>query len=97
LARWSQGQHWFEGAGAGAHPEPSPIGSAVAAVWREVSGDPHTRLRHMIKLWNDFYDPRLSKTKIINNALEDIAPDQWALFVEYRLKPETQVSTYSPS
>ncbi|XP_020972900.1 uncharacterized protein LOC107634329 [Arachis ipaensis] len=44
----------------------------------------------MIKLWNDFYDPRLSKTKIINNALEDIAPDQWALFVEYRLKPETQ-------
>ncbi|XP_020965420.1 uncharacterized protein LOC107613253 isoform X2 [Arachis ipaensis] len=45
---------------------------------------------HRIKLWNDFYDPRLSKTEIINNAPEDIAPDQWALFVEYRLKPETQ-------
>nr|XP_029143997.1 uncharacterized protein LOC112701408 [Arachis hypogaea] len=45
---------------------------------------------HRIQLWNDFYDPRLSKTEIINNAPEDIAPDQWALFVEYRLKPETQ-------
>ncbi|XLU25006.1 hypothetical protein S245_061072, partial [Arachis hypogaea] len=45
---------------------------------------------HRIKFWNDFYDPRLSKTEIINNAPEDIAPDQWALFVEYRLKPETQ-------
>ncbi|XP_025678590.2 uncharacterized protein [Arachis hypogaea] len=45
---------------------------------------------HRIKLWNDFYDPRLSKTEIINNAPEDIAPDQWALFVEYRLKLETQ-------
>ncbi|RYQ96123.1 hypothetical protein Ahy_B08g091665 [Arachis hypogaea] len=43
-----------------------------------------------IKLWNDFYDPRLSKTDIINNAPEDIAPDQLALFVEYHLKPETQ-------
>ncbi|KAL4294431.1 hypothetical protein AHAS_Ahas18G0227400 [Arachis hypogaea] len=45
---------------------------------------------HRIKLWNYFYDPRLSKTEIINNAPEDIAPDQWALFVEYHLKPETQ-------
>nr|XP_029151615.1 uncharacterized protein LOC112778863 [Arachis hypogaea] len=45
---------------------------------------------HRIKLWNDFYDPRLSKTEIINNAPEDIAPDQWALFVEYCLKPKTQ-------
>ncbi|XP_025622948.1 uncharacterized protein [Arachis hypogaea] len=45
---------------------------------------------HRIKLWNDFDDPRLSKNEIINNAPEDIAPDQWALFVEYRLKPETQ-------
>ncbi|XP_052117639.1 uncharacterized protein LOC110281702 [Arachis duranensis] len=45
---------------------------------------------HRIKLWNDFYDPRLSKTEITNNTPEDIAPDQLALFVEYRLKPETQ-------
>ncbi|KAL4286589.1 hypothetical protein AHAS_Ahas19G0101300 [Arachis hypogaea] len=45
---------------------------------------------HRIKLWNEFYDPKLSKTEIINNTPEDIAPDQWALFVEYRLKPETQ-------
>ncbi|RYR29871.1 hypothetical protein Ahy_B01g054462 [Arachis hypogaea] len=45
---------------------------------------------HRIKFWNDFYDPRLSKTEIINNAPKDIAPDQWALFVEYCLKPETQ-------
>ncbi|KAL4349653.1 hypothetical protein AHAS_Ahas10G0063500 [Arachis hypogaea] len=45
---------------------------------------------HRIKLWNEFYDPRLSKTEIINNTPEDIALDQWTLFVEYRLKPETQ-------
>ncbi|RYR49326.1 hypothetical protein Ahy_A07g035785 [Arachis hypogaea] len=45
---------------------------------------------HRIKLWNEFYDPRLSKTEIINNTPEDIALDQWALFVEYRLKSETQ-------
>ncbi|RYR03554.1 hypothetical protein Ahy_B06g082592 isoform E [Arachis hypogaea] len=45
---------------------------------------------HRIKLWSEFYDPRLSKTEIINNTPEDIALDQWALFVEYRLKPETQ-------
>ncbi|XP_057760440.1 uncharacterized protein LOC130980816 [Arachis stenosperma] len=45
---------------------------------------------HRIKLWNEFYDPRLSKTEIINNTPEDIALDQWALFLEYRLKPETQ-------
>ncbi|KAL4316337.1 hypothetical protein AHAS_Ahas15G0275000 [Arachis hypogaea] len=45
---------------------------------------------HRIKLWNEFYDLRLSKTEIINNTPEDIAPDQWALFVEYRLKPGTQ-------
>ncbi|XP_029152434.1 uncharacterized protein [Arachis hypogaea] len=45
---------------------------------------------HRIKLWNEFYDPRLSKTEIINNTPEDIALDQWALFVEYHLKPETQ-------
>ncbi|XP_020967490.1 uncharacterized protein LOC107615364 [Arachis ipaensis] len=32
-----------------------------------------------------------SKTEIINNAQEDIAPYQWTLLVEYRLKPETQV------
>ncbi|XP_052118587.1 uncharacterized protein LOC107489092 [Arachis duranensis] len=46
--------------------------------------------KHRILLWNDFYDPRLSKTETINNTPEDIALDQWALFVEYRLKPETQ-------
>ncbi|KAL4306673.1 hypothetical protein AHAS_Ahas16G0201800 [Arachis hypogaea] len=45
---------------------------------------------HRKKLWNEFYDPRLSKTEIINNTPEDIASDQWALFVEYHLKPETQ-------
>nr|XP_025692633.1 uncharacterized protein LOC112794875 [Arachis hypogaea] len=45
---------------------------------------------HKIKLWNEFYDPRLSKTEIINNTPEDITLDQWALFIEYRLKPETQ-------
>ncbi|RYR41429.1 hypothetical protein Ahy_A08g037817 [Arachis hypogaea] len=32
----------------------------------------------------------MSKTEIINNTPEDIALDQWALFIEYRLKPETQ-------
>ncbi|XP_025625829.2 uncharacterized protein [Arachis hypogaea] len=51
--------------------------------------DPSDELER-IKLWNEFYDPRLSKTEIINNTPEDIALDQWTLFVEYRLKPETQ-------
>ncbi|RYR48874.1 hypothetical protein Ahy_A07g034960 [Arachis hypogaea] len=44
----------------------------------------------LVRFHFKFYDPRLSKTEIINNTLEDVAPDQWALFVEYRLKPETQ-------
>ncbi|KAL4365498.1 hypothetical protein AHAS_Ahas07G0112100 [Arachis hypogaea] len=46
---------------------------------------------HRIKLCNDFYDPRLSKNQIINNGPENIVPDQWTLFVKYRLKSETQV------
>ncbi|RYR53336.1 hypothetical protein Ahy_A06g028391 [Arachis hypogaea] len=52
---------------------------------------------HRIELQNEFYDPRLCKTEIINNTSEDIAPNQWTLFVEYRLKPETQekIEAYS--
>ncbi|MED6168949.1 hypothetical protein PIB30_016636 [Stylosanthes scabra] len=42
------------------------------------------------KLWNEFHDPRFSKTQLIKNVPANIAADQWALYVEYRLKPETQ-------
>ncbi|MED6134585.1 hypothetical protein PIB30_038300 [Stylosanthes scabra] len=45
---------------------------------------------HRLKLWNEFYDPRLSKTELIKNVPTDIAADQWALYVQYCLKPETQ-------
>ncbi|XP_057444335.1 uncharacterized protein LOC130736528 [Lotus japonicus] len=45
---------------------------------------------HRIKLWDEFNDPALSKTEIINNVPEGVCLDHWALFVEYRFKPETQ-------
>ncbi|XP_057444615.1 uncharacterized protein LOC130736855 [Lotus japonicus] len=45
---------------------------------------------HRIKLWDEFNDPALSKTEIINNVPEGVSLDHWALFVEYRFKPETQ-------
>ena len=44
-----------------------------------------------MKLWNEFYDPTLSRIEIINNVPEGIPLSQWASFVDYRLKPEMQV------
>ncbi|MED6199630.1 hypothetical protein PIB30_077722 [Stylosanthes scabra] len=53
---------------------------SLSKKWRE----------HRLKLWNEFHDPRLSKTQLIKNVAADIVADQWALYVEYRLKLETQ-------
>ncbi|KAL2337251.1 hypothetical protein Fmac_011697 [Flemingia macrophylla] len=51
----------------------------IAKQWRE----------YRIKLWNEFYDPLLSRNDLINNVPEGLSMDQWALFVDYRLKPST--------
>ncbi|MED6197321.1 hypothetical protein PIB30_055558 [Stylosanthes scabra] len=53
---------------------------SLSKKWRE----------YRLKLWNEFHDPRLSKTELIKNVPADIVADQWALYVQYRLKPETQ-------
>ena len=44
-----------------------------------------------LKLWNEFYNLTLSRDDIINNVSEGISIDQWVTFVDYRLKPDTQV------
>ncbi|KAL2337631.1 hypothetical protein Fmac_012077 [Flemingia macrophylla] len=49
----------------------------IAKQWRE----------YRIKLWNEFYDPLLSRNDLIKNVPEGLSMDQWALFVDYRLKP----------
>ncbi|KAL2340235.1 hypothetical protein Fmac_008175 [Flemingia macrophylla] len=51
----------------------------IAKQWRE----------YRIKLWNEFYDPLLSRNDLIKNVPEGLSMDQWALFVDYRLKPST--------
>lgn len=46
---------------------------------------------HRLKLWNEFYDPTLSKADIISNVPEVVTMDQWATYVKYRLDPKTMV------
>ncbi|XP_059294540.1 uncharacterized protein LOC132047525 [Lycium ferocissimum] len=41
-------------------------------------------------LWNEFKDPLKTKDEIKNNVPEGIARDQWASFVNYRLRDDTQ-------
>lgn len=54
---------------------------SISKKWREFR----------LKLWNEYYDPTLSKNGIINNVAQGLHVDQWALFANYRLKPETMV------
>ncbi|MED6205439.1 hypothetical protein PIB30_017664 [Stylosanthes scabra] len=42
---------------------------SLSKKWRE----------HRLKLWNEFYDPRFSKTQLIKNVPANIEADQWAL------------------
>ena len=55
----------------------------IAKQWKE----------NRIKLWNEFYDPLLSRNDLIKNVSEGLSMDQWASFVDYRLKPSTMVNT----
>ncbi|XLS86033.1 hypothetical protein HN51_036199, partial [Arachis hypogaea] len=41
------------------------------------------------RLWNEFYDPTMRREALVNNVPDDIPRDQWACFVNYRLKPST--------
>ena len=56
--------------------------SRIGKLWRE----------YRWKLWNEFYDPLLSRNDLIKNVSDEITMDQWALFVDYRLKPSTMVN-----
>ncbi|XP_057735808.1 uncharacterized protein LOC130951192 [Arachis stenosperma] len=41
------------------------------------------------RLWNEFYDPTMRREALVNNVPDDVPRDQWACFVNYRLKPST--------
>ena len=43
------------------------------------------------RMWNEFYNPAQSRDEIINNVPMGVQRDQWAAFVNYRLKPSTMV------
>ncbi|XP_015933013.1 uncharacterized protein LOC107459317 [Arachis duranensis] len=45
--------------------------------------------QHRIKLWNEFYDPCMSRQAIIDNVPVGIDRDQWASFIQYRFLPFT--------
>ncbi|MED6191825.1 hypothetical protein PIB30_004486 [Stylosanthes scabra] len=43
------------------------------------------------KLWNEFYDPTMRREALVNKVPNDVPRDQWACFINYRLKPSTVV------
>ncbi|KAL4288153.1 hypothetical protein AHAS_Ahas19G0257700 [Arachis hypogaea] len=47
--------------------------------------------QHRIKLWNEFYDPCISRQAIIDNVPVGIDRDQWASFVQYRFLLSTMM------
>ncbi|XP_068475821.1 uncharacterized protein [Phaseolus vulgaris] len=49
----------------------------IGKLWRE----------YRCKLWNEFYDPVLSRNDLIKNVPDGLNMEQWAIFVDYRLKP----------
>ncbi|KAK7357023.1 hypothetical protein VNO80_16304 [Phaseolus coccineus] len=51
----------------------------IGKLWRE----------YRCKLWNEFYDPLLSRNDLIKNIPDGLSMEQWAIFVDYRLKPST--------
>ena len=56
----------------------------IGKLWRE----------YRCKLWNEFYDPVLSRNDLIKNVPDGLNMEQWAIFVDYRLKPSTVVHTF---
>ncbi|XP_058787441.1 uncharacterized protein LOC131661819 isoform X2 [Vicia villosa] len=55
------------------------IEGSIGKKWKEYRGN----------LWKAKNNPLLSKSEIIKNRPGDVPLDHWALFVEYRSKPET--------
>jgi len=55
----------------------------IGKLWRE----------YKCKIWNEFYDPLLTRNDLINNVPECCNMEQWVVFVDYRLKPSTVVHT----
>ncbi|XP_027927597.1 uncharacterized protein LOC114184487 [Vigna unguiculata] len=51
----------------------------IGKLWRE----------YRCKLWNEFYDPLVSRNELIKNVPESLNMEQWAAFVDYHLKPST--------
>ncbi|KAK8464192.1 hypothetical protein PHAVU_011G145200 [Phaseolus vulgaris] len=51
----------------------------IGKLWRE----------YRCKLWNEFYDPLMSRSDLIKNVLAGLNMEQWAVFVDYRLRPST--------
>ncbi|MED6131804.1 hypothetical protein PIB30_013286 [Stylosanthes scabra] len=45
--------------------------------------------QHRLKLWDEFYDPSMSREALIANVPTGIDAVQWASYVQYRLDPTT--------
>ena len=54
---------------------------SLSRKWRE----------NRIKLWNTHTKPQMSRAEIMKNVPKRVGMDQWAMYVEYRLREETQV------
>ncbi|XP_068464843.1 uncharacterized protein [Phaseolus vulgaris] len=51
----------------------------IGKLWRE----------YRCKLWNEFYDPLMSRSDLIKNVPTGLNMEQWVVFVDYRLRPST--------
>ncbi|XP_068504507.1 uncharacterized protein [Phaseolus vulgaris] len=51
----------------------------IGKLWRE----------YRCKLWNEFYDLLMSRSDLIKNVPAGLNMEQWAVFVDYRLRPST--------
>ncbi|KAI5433309.1 hypothetical protein KIW84_020550, partial [Lathyrus oleraceus] len=47
---------------------------------------------HRQRLWDEFYNPALARDEIVSNVPLGVDKTQWALFVNYHLKPSTKVN-----
>ena len=56
----------------------------IGKLWRE----------YRCNIWNEFYDPLLSINDLIKNIPDGLSMEQWAIFVDYRLKPSTVALTF---
>ncbi|KAI5437987.1 hypothetical protein KIW84_023933 [Lathyrus oleraceus] len=45
---------------------------------------------HRQRLWDEFYNPTLTRDEIVSNVPLGVDKTQWDLFVNYRLKPSTK-------